>query len=166
MKICNNCQQVKQDKEFSTWSGVVKGKRYTYKRKKCTPCLNKINRDRQRESYKSKAKPPDKLNGEKWKQITDYEKYFVSSKGRVKRENKQLVKPEKLKKGYCRVILSKNGKVKKFSVHRLVAIAFIPNPENKPEVNHINGKKQDNKIKNLEWVTRIENHLHYLKNKK
>ncbi|WP_410891373.1 HNH endonuclease [Neobacillus sp. 204] len=58
------------------------------------------------------------------------------------------------------VCLSKNGKIKMMRVHRLVASTFIPNPENKPEVNHKNGVKSDNEVSNLEWNTRIENVRH------
>lgn len=64
------------------------------------------------------------------------------------------------KENYCQVYISYNGGGKSFLLHRLVAEAFIPNPENKPEVNHKNGDKDNNRINNLEWVTRSENLLH------
>lgn len=63
-------------------------------------------------------------------------------------------------KGYLRVYLNDNGKTKFVPIHRLVAQAFIPNPENKPQVNHIDGNKQNNNVKNLEWCTNSENQKH------
>jgi len=62
--------------------------------------------------------------------------------------------------GYNRVCLSKNGKTKRLFVHRLVAMAFIENIDNKPQINHKNGIKNDNRVDNLEWVTSSENILH------
>jgi len=62
--------------------------------------------------------------------------------------------------GYSAVTLSRNGKIKGFQVHRLVALAFIPNPDRKPDINHINGIKMDNRVKNIEWCTASENILH------
>lgn len=61
---------------------------------------------------------------------------------------------------YNKVTLSINGKERQYLVHRLVATAFIPNPDNKPEVNHINGDRFDNRVENLEWVTASENQSH------
>lgn len=62
--------------------------------------------------------------------------------------------------GYARVELWKNGVGKKYLVHRLLATAFIPNPEAKPQVNHIDGDKTNNALSNLEWVTQSENQVH------
>jgi transcriptional regulator with XRE-family HTH domain len=66
-------------------------------------------------------------------------------------------------KGYERVNLTHKGKSKQYFIHRLVAMAFIPNPEHKPEVNHINGDKSCNYDYNLEWVTHSENEIHAFK---
>ena len=63
-------------------------------------------------------------------------------------------------KGYKRVTFSINGKTKRYQVHRLVAIHFLPNPSSKPCVNHIDGDKYNNYIKNLEWCTHQENEIH------
>ncbi len=62
--------------------------------------------------------------------------------------------------GYLHVVLTINKKRYNKYVHRLIAQAFIPNPENKPCVNHINGIKTDNRVENLEWATQLENHIH------
>ena len=67
------------------------------------------------------------------------------------------VKPCKDKNGYVVVSLCKNGKQKFFKVHRLLALAFIPNPENKTDVDHINGIRDDNRLENLRWLTHKEN---------
>ena len=97
-----------------------------------------------------------------WKDIEGYEGiYQVSNLGRTKRlyknDKEKILKPFSNKDGYLIVNLCKEGKVKSRSVHRLVAQAFIPNPENKPEVNHKDENKSNNKVENLEWVTSKEN---------
>jgi hypothetical protein len=67
---------------------------------------------------------------------------------------------QKMEKGYLAVILHKNSNQKRFLVHRLVAMAFIPNLEDKPAVNHKDGDKTNNCVDNLEWVTASENNFH------
>ena len=89
-------------------------------------------------------------------------RYYVDRAGNIYSTRKNL-KPRKQyinSFGYCVVGLYENGKEYKRKVHKLVAEAFIPNPNNKPEVNHINGDKTDNSVGNLEWVTRSENVKH------
>lgn len=106
---------------------------------------------------------------EKWKDIDGYNgMYQVSNKGKVRswKNNKwgKLKSPKILSafkvNGYFRVALSKNNNATQYSIHRLVCEAFIPNPENKREVNHIDAVKTNNEISNLEWVTSSENKNH------
>lgn len=120
---------------------------------------------------------------EMWKPIKDFEGlYEVSNLGNVRSLDRiftyrgknqfgeyeinrafkgQLLKPNVLKDGYAQVTLLKpECKPRYFKIHRLVAEAFIPNPDNKPQVNHKNGIRNDNKVTNLEWVTISKNHKH------
>lgn len=101
---------------------------------------------------------------EEWKDIEGYEGlYQISNYGRVKSLNykrtgqEKILKLSKDKKGYFVINLSIKGKTKVFKVHRLVAKAFIPNPENKPNVDHINTIRTKNEVWNLRWVTQKEN---------
>ena len=113
-----------------------------------------------------------------WKPIEGYEDlYQVSSYGRVKSNDRteicknglvrfregKILKPHQNYNGYLWVSLCKNDKRKKNKIHRLVAQAFIPNINNKPQVNHIDGNKHNNNLKNLEWVTSKENMEHAIK---
>lgn len=95
---------------------------------------------------------------EKWKPVKGYEDlYEVSTFGNVRKIDGTLVYQEEHNKGYLRADLFKDGKRKHFKVHRLVAEAFIPNPENKPQINHRDFNVKNNRMWNLEWVTDEEN---------
>ena len=101
---------------------------------------------------------------ENWKEIEGYNgDYLISNLGKVKslKNNKEsILKLYKDRDGYYTIALYKNKIKKTFIVHRLVAKAFIENKDNKLTVNHINGIKTDNSLKNLEWATNIENIQH------
>lgn len=103
---------------------------------------------------------------EEWKSIlcTDG-KYEVSNTGKVRHaERKKELKYQIDSKGYCRIRLTVNRKKICLKVHREVAKAFLPNPLQKPQVNHIDGDKSNNCVTNLEWTTNKENAYHAINN--
>lgn len=120
------------------------------------------------------------LDGEEWRSVKGYEKlYKVSNYGRVlslprnasrRRDGKvtpirvsaKILKPDIDSKGYCRAHLSKNGSAKSILVHRLVAQAFIPNPNDYPQVNHLDCNPSNNRVDNLEWCNQSMQEIHKL----
>lgn len=121
----------------------------------------------------------DFFAGEVWKPIDGFDNaYEVSNYGRVRSVDRIVVRSDGLalrikgqmmkirtdKKGYLRVYLNDRKKTKFKPIHRLVAMAFIPNPDNKPQVNHIDCDKSNNHVDNLEWCTNQENQIHAVKN--
>lgn len=110
-----------------------------------------------------------------WVDIKGYEGYYqVNNLGDIRSMDRVLIYPDgskknkkgilkkysNLKNGYLLCSLNKNHKTKALLVHTIVAMAFIPNPYNKSQVNHKDGNKKNNKVENLEWVTPSENQLH------
>lgn len=103
-----------------------------------------------------------------WKPVKNYEGlYEVSDRGEIRSlprngtvKSPRIIVQHLHKSGYMYCCLNKNDKQKNSQVHRVVAEAFIPNPDNKPQVNHINGDKKDNRSENLEWATSSENMIH------
>ena len=111
---------------------------------------------------------------EEWKDVVDYEGvYKISNYGVVISLDRYVlnngtpvivkgrqIAPIHKKEGYLQYALSKSGRRKKYYAHRLVAQAFIPNPDNLPEVNHKDGNKANNHVSNLEWVSKADNQKH------
>jgi len=111
------------------------------------------------ETEKHSAKDTARVGCEEWKDIKGWEGiYEISNLGNIKRNGKPL----KIKawSNYKVVRLHEKKRAKTMYVHRLVAINFIPNPENKPMINHKDGNKLNNEVSNLEWCTRQENEVH------
>lgn len=111
---------------------------------------------------------------EEWRDVVGFEGlYQVSSLGKVKSLSRsiyngkgfylskdKILKPNVLAKGYLQVDLKRKRKRHALQVHRIVAMTFIPNPNGYPQINHINGDKQDNRVDNLEWCNNSQNQIH------
>jgi hypothetical protein len=98
-------------------------------------------------------------------QIVDNKDYLISNDGDIySLKSNKYIKSQIGNHGYKTIKLYSNNNPKRFLVHRLVALTYLPNTCNKKEVNHINGNKQDNRIENLEWVNPVENTRHAIEN--
>lgn len=166
-KKCKSCKEEKHIDEFNN-SKTNKDKK-EHVCKKCRSKRNSYNQMKRKETKLSKITPIENLEGEEWRDVQEYEGlYQVSNLGRVKSLDRlvtkndgiqlilkgKILKPNIDKGNYLSVMLSKNGVTKRMKIHRLVAIAFIPNPNNYPEVNHKKEFNKDkNNVNNLEWCT-------------
>lgn len=120
---------------------------------------------------------PERIPHEEWKDIKDHEDFQISNMGRIRRKSfydlyevdgklrsrkfdSTVLTPSSDADGYLEIGVSEHGDPYYFRIHRLVAQAFIPNLENLPEVNHKDGNKQNNCVKNLEWVSTADNIRH------
>ena len=144
-KVCKKCKIEKDISCFYKDKSKADGHRNS-----CKSC----------EGNKGKTVLVNEIENEVWKDIDDYEGlYQVSNLGRIKRiyPYEHLISNSKNSKGYYTVGFTKNNLRKNKMVHRLVAKAFILNPDNKKEVDHINTNRTDNRVENLKWVTHKEN---------
>jgi len=99
-----------------------------------------------------------KSNVEQWKNIKEFDNYLVSNKGRIMNgKTGKILKPRDDRRGYEKVDLYQNGKSKSLKVHRIVAQAFIDNPNDLETVNHIDENKHNNNVENLEWMSNGDN---------
>lgn len=165
-KICKICKNEKGINEFRKW------------RKECKICVN-LNKSYSTENKRiiRLSKKIEDLPNEEWRDIPNFEcLYQASNMGRIKSLSKIKISPNpkfgtyktkeillsqsKDKKGYLNVTVCKLGVNFHTKAHILVAKTFIPNPENKPQVNHKKGIKTDNRVSELEWCTNQENQIH------
>lgn len=162
--LCNKC---KRNLSFQDFYFDNKKKQI---KKPCKFCC--------RDRYKKEHKEIEKIKGEEWRDVVGYKGYYqVSNFLRLKSLGKKietktgqainrrevLMKTNVRKDGYVQVRLSKASKRKSFLFHRIIADAFISNPENKPYINHKDGNTLNNSISNLEWCTQKENVIHGFK---
>ncbi len=109
-------------------------------------------------------KPPteEELASEEWRQVEFGHHYQVSNLGRVRSMcgHPKFLKPSIFRSGHRKVVLSDTPKTKHMLIHRLVAKAFVPNPDGKSDVNHIDGNKANNRASNLEWLSNADNQRH------
>ena len=102
-----------------------------------------------------------------WKDIPNFDNYEINDVGEIRnKKTNHVLKHSLNEKGYHKVVLYDNGRKIKTGVHRLVAISFIPNPNNYKEVNHIDENKNNNSVNNLEWCNRQQNIEHSIKSGK
>ena len=165
-RVCCKC---KIEKPIDDFYKVRARDDYNYS---CAACLRAKRKS-------TRIKSPDIIEGEIWKDVIGYEGFYqVSNIGRLKSlsrvkdspfgsftSQEQILATRLTKFGYIRAMLQRSGIRKMYNVHRIVAISFIPNPLNLPQVNHIDGNKSNNNVGNLEWVSVSENGTHAFLNK-
>ena len=100
------------------------------------------------------------------KEIPNYPGYYATSDGRILGKRKKGFLNQSIVSGYNRVSLCRNGKIDNVLVHSIVDMTFIPNPHNKPDVNHLDENKQNNCVDNLEWATPAENNNYGTRNQR
>lgn len=166
-KLCKCCFVEKRLSDFHLDKNGAFGRK-----SRCTECISKQGKNKRLSSHI----PPSDLPNEVWRDIHGFEGLFsISNKGRVKSMHHSYLKNGKIRTKFEKILTQKindyyvvnvthKSKSRTITVHRELAKCFIPNPDNKPCVNHIDGNKLNNSIENLEWVTYKENTIHGIQN--
>jgi hypothetical protein len=155
-KTCAKCEIPKELSEyFRNASRTDKISVY------CIECTKNILKSNQEQKVQNRIKE-QYINGEIWEVVPNFEKYEASTSGRIRNiKLKTLLKPSKLCSGYYASSLrNQSNKAINIKFHRIIAQTFIPNPENKPTVNHKDKNKENNTVDNLEWATQKEQISH------
>lgn len=175
-KFLKKCARCKVEKDLQTAFYVRKNGKIM---SPCITCISEKQIAKKVKEKEDRLAKVEKIPGENWKDVVGYEHFYeVSDKGRIRTKPRQSLSGNHLvirgvryftlckhPDGYVNVGLRKESKiVKRTSVHRLVAVAFIPLVKGKDFVNHKNGIKSDNRAENLEWCTRQENVRHSFDN--